>query len=282
MPEVGSPKSPARPGFYLIIPLLVLVVVYLPTLYDLIVDWATDPNYSHGFLVPLISFYLIWSRRKELTETDKKPRPVGLAVVLLGLFLFAAGTAAAEYFTARLSFVIILFGLTWYLFGDQIIRKTWFAFFFLCFMIPIPYVAYYAVAFPLQLAATKITVGLLSAIGVGVVRQGNIIHLAGGHSLEVAEACSGMRSLVALLALGAIYAYWSQRQLAGKATLFLSTIPIAVFANVVRVLLTAVLVVTLTESVTDEPTHTIMGLLVFVVAYVCLFAVGAIVRRVFR
>jgi len=270
-----------KPGTYLL-PLVVLLAVYLPTLYDLVTDWAADANYSHGFLIPIVSFYLIWIKRKELAATTMKSGPAGLVVIILGLVLFVAGTAAAEYFTARLSFVVVLLGLTWYLFGGEIVRRTWFAFFFLCFMIPIPYVVYFAVAFPLQVAATKITAGVLSTIGIEVIRQGNIIHLAGGRALEVAEACSGIRSLIALFAIGAMWAYLFQKNLIGQIVLFLSTAPIAIFANVVRVLITAIIVVTVTDKVTDEPLHTIMGLSVFVVEFVGLFIIGSILRKVFR
>ena len=270
-----------KPGTYLL-PLVVLVAVYLPTLYDLVIDLAADANYSHGIQIPIVSFYLIWIRRKELAATTMKSGPAGLVVIILGLVLFVAGTAAAEYFTARLSFVILLLGLTWYLFGGEIVRRTWFAFFFLCFMIPIPYVVYFAVAFPLQVAATKITVGVLSTIGMEVIRQGNIIHLAGGRALEVAEACSGIRSLIALFAIGAMWAYLFQKNLIGQIVLFLSTVPIAVFANVVRVLITVMIVATVTDKVTDEPLHTILGLSVFVVEFIGLFIIGSILRKVFR
>ncbi len=266
----------------LAIPLAVTILVYLPTLYDLVYDWYTDSNYSHGFLIPLVSIYLIWTTREQLSKLPVKPTSGALAILLAGIGMFVVGTAAAEYFTARMSFVLTLFGLTWYLLGYETIKKTWFAFFFLCFMIPVPYVIYYTVSFPMQLIATKITVGTLNVIGMGVVRQGNIIHLAGGLSLEVADACSGIRSLVSLLALGAIYAYWTQKKLLAQAILFLSTIPIAVFANVIRVLVTTLAASLGLTEITEEPLHSVMGLSVFVVAFICLILAGAIVRRIFK
>jgi exosortase len=149
-------------------------------------------------------------------------------------------------------------------------------------MIPIPYVIYYAVAFPLQITATKITVVILNAVGMGVVRQGNIIHLADGYSLEVAEACSGMRSLVALLAIGALWAYLFHKRLIARIVLFLSAIPLAVVANVIRVLITTVLVAAISLEVTAEPMHTIMGLSVFVIEFIGLFLVGSVLNKVFR
>jgi exosortase len=281
MPEAQLTKTPSR-STRLWLPLVLLILVYLPTLYDLVIDWISDPNYSHGVLIPLVSIYLVWSKREDLTRLPASTSPIGIAIVIAGLVLFLLGTAAAEYSTARLSFVIVLFGLIWYLYGTRIARETWFAFFFLCFMIPIPYVIYYAVAFPLQITASKITVFILNTLGMGVVRQGNIIHLADGYTLEVAEACSGMRSLVSLLALGTLYAYLTQKRLGARLTLFVSTIPIAVFANVVRVLLTTLIAATITQEVTSEPIHTLMGLSVFFVAGICLVIVGALVRRIFR
>jgi exosortase len=230
----------------------------------------------------LISAWLIWSKRHELAAIPREPGAFGLVVVIAGTGLFVLGTAAAEYFTARLSLVITLFGLVWYLFGLGLIRRTWFAFFFLCFMIPIPYIIYYAVSFPMQLIATKITVDILNLAGMAIVRQGNIIHLAGGYSLEVADACSGIRSLVALLALGALYAYWTQKRLPAQIILFLATVPIAVAANVIRVIITTVAVSVGFSGITQEPLHSLMGLSVFVIAFVFLFVVGAILRRIWR
>jgi exosortase len=116
---------------------------------------------------------------------------------------------------------------------------------------------------------------------MGVVRQGNIIHLH-GYSLEVAEACSGMRSLVSLLALGVLYAHLTQRRFAPKIILFLSTIPIAVVANVFRVFVASLLAYSVTDQITEEPLHSIMGLSVFVVAFILLFILGLILRRIIK
>ncbi len=281
MSDVTLTKSTNKSGL-LWVPFALLVLVYGPTLLDLVVDWYQDDNYSHGFLVPLISAWLIWSKRRDLAAIPREPGAFGLVLVIFGASLFVLGTAAAEYFTARMSLVITLFGLVWYLFGAPLIRRTWFAFFFLCFMIPIPYIIYYAVAFPMQLLATKITVGMLDFAGMAIVRQGNIIHLAGGYSLEVADACSGIRSLVALLALGALYAYWTQKRLPAQIVLFLMTVPIAVAANVIRVLITTVVASVGFREITQEPLHSLMGLSVFLIAFVFLFILGAILRRIWR
>lgn len=265
----------------ILIPVALLLVIYMPALADLVQDWWDDDNYSHGFLVPLVSGYLLWKKREMLAGLPRHKDSVGLLVLIAGLCLFVAANAAAEYFTLRVSFVMSLFGLTWYFFGREIIKHIWFEFFFLLFMIPIPYVIYYSATFPMQTLASKITVWLLDALGTGAYRQGNIIHIS-GHSLEVAEACSGVRSLVSLMALGAFYAYTTQKRFTAQAILFLSTIPIAVAGNVFRVLITAILVHAVTPDVLVEPWHSLMGLIVFIVAFVSLFIESAILRKIFE
>jgi len=258
-----------------------LFLIYLPAIIDLVADWYNDANYSHGFLVPVISFYLIWKDRRALSGIMSKPSAPGLIIVIIGMLLFILGNGASEYFTVRLSLVVTIFGLALYHFGSEIIRRSWFAIAFLVFMIPIPYVIYFSATFPMQLLASKVTTVLLNIIGMPVIRQGNIIHLP-EQALEVAEACSGMRSLVSLLALGAIYAYVSQKKLPAKIILFLSAVPIAVIGNIFRVFATSVIVYTTDLNITDEPFHSIMGASVFVVAFILLFIFGAILRRIFR
>lgn len=283
MPVMSLPTktdSVCPPGLYLI-PFVLVLLIYLPTLRDLISDWYGDSNYSHGFLVPVVSAYLLLSRRRELAAIPARPSNSGLLLMLGGIVLFLLGSAGAEYFTARVSFVLTLFGLVWYLFGNRVASVSWFAFFFLCFMIPIPSVIYYSIAFPLQVLVSKFTVGLLQILGMAIARQGNIIHLSDGLSLEVADACSGMRSVTALLALGAIYAYWSQKRLTAQILLFLSAVPMAVLANVVRVSVTALLAVSVTSDVSAEPLHSILGLSVFLISFAGLFIFGLILKRVF-
>jgi len=265
--------------FYLLSALLILV--YLPALIDLVTDWYQDPNYSHGFLVPLISGFLIWKKRKELADIQCESSGWGIFLIAVGMILFILGNGATEYFTVRFSLVVTIFGLALYLLGRPAVSKIWFALLFLVFLIPIPYVLYFSIAFPLQLLASKVTSVILNLIGMTVVRQGNIINLP-NQTLEVAEACSGMRSLVSLLALGAIYAYMTQKRAPGKIILFLSTIPIAVLGNIFRVFVTALIVYTTDANVTDEPVHSIMGASVFVVAIILLFITGAILRRLFK
>jgi len=201
----------------------------------------------------------------------------GLILVALGLVLFVLANAAAEYFTLRLSLIVTLAGLVWLLFGRRFTSDIWFELAFLVFMIPLPYVIYYAATFPMQLFATKVTVAILHLIGMSAVQQGNIIHLP-GYSLEVAEACSGLRSLISLLALGAVYARLTQKGIPRQLILFISTIPIAIAANIFRVTFTAVGAYAVSRELAEDFLHELSGMMVFVVAFIMLFIFGAILK----
>jgi len=258
-----------------------VLLIYVPVLGDLIERWWNDSNYSHGFLVPLISGFLIWRQRQELAACQQSSHWFGLAMILFGMLGVVVGNAGSEYFTVRVSLVITLFGLVLYLFGMEITRRVWFAIFMLLFMIPVPAVVYFSATFPMQLLASKVAVSAMDILGIPVARQGNIIHLP-ETSLEVAEACSGLRSLISLLAMGAIYAYLSQRRFWAQAVLFVGTIPMAVAGNISRVFVTALITYAWGTDTTTEPLHTIMGAMVFVVAFVLLLICGAILRRITR
>ena len=254
-----------------------VVVVYLPVLYDLVIDWYIDDNYSHGFLILPLAVWLIWRKRKDLAQTPISKNNLGLLFIVGSLMLLIAGTAGAEYFTARTSFVFLLVSMSFYFFGWPFTRKIWFAFFIMLFMIPIPYVIYYAITFPMQLFASKVSTVFLQAIGLPLIRQGNILHIP-GYSMEVAEACSGIRSLFSLLALGALFAYFTQTNKIKAVILFLSTIPIAIAGNVFRVSLTALCAHTISIKFAEGILHEISGLIVFVFSLFLLFVFGAILK----
>ncbi len=257
------------------------LLVFAPVLVDLVQRWWDDSNYSHGFLVPLIAAYFLWHKRAELAGLAVRPSRLGLLLLVIGMTLFVFGNAGVEYFIIAISMVMVLFGLALYLLGAEFIRRTWFAFFILLFMIPIPGVIYYSLTFPMQLLASKVSVEMMQGLGMSVLRQGNIIVLP-DRPLEVAEACSGMRSLISLMAMGAIFGYMSQPKFWGKMAIFLLAIPVAVIGNVVRVFLTAVIAYVGQLDPTTEPYHTLLGLSVFVVAFVLLSILAVGLRRLSR
>lgn len=277
--KTGSLAANRNRNFYFSV--IALLLVYLPVIYDLLTVWYEDANYSHGFLVPLISAYLIWNKRRELSAIQMSIEKSGLIYIVIGSLLFIVGNAASEYFTVRFALIFTLFGLIYFYFGTDIIRRTWFEILFLLFMIPVPYVIYFSATFPMQLLASKVTVFLLDGLGMPIIRQGNIIHLA-NQSLEVAEACSGLRSLISLLALGAIYAYLTQKRFSGKIILFSATVPIAVIGNTFRVFITTIIVYAFEIDVTVEPVHSILGTSVFAVALILLLVSGALLKRMLK
>ncbi len=257
---------------------IIIILMYLPVFSDLVRDWYTDDNYSHGFLIIPISAWLIWKKREVLRNTPIEMSKWGLAVILGSLLLFLGGTAGMEYFTVRVSLVFLLFGLTLYLAGWRFVREIWFAFFFLLFMIPLPYVIYYSATFPLQLVGSKVAAGLLSLMGIPHMRQGNVIHLPDNYSLEVAEACSGLRSLVTLLALGALLAYWTQNRAWKAVTLFAATVPIAIAANIFRICVTAVGAYGVSREIAEGTIHELSGTIVFMFSLVCLLILSSVLR----
>jgi len=244
--------------------------------YDLIQDWMRDDNYSHGFLVVPVSIFILYSRRKEL-RFPAPPSNLGITMILAGSIGLILGIAASEYFTTRVSLVLQLTGIGLTYLGMENFRKIWFGFFFLLFMIPIPAVIYYQATLPMQLLSTKVTTFLLHLIGVPAIRFGNIIHLP-DYSLEVVEACSGLRSLVMLLALGSLHAWLHMTGRVRSVVLVLATVPIAVFANVFRIFVTAVGAYSISKELADSFLHEISGLLVFVSAIVMMMITGAFLK----
>lgn len=258
---------------------LSLSLLYLPVFKKLALDWCMDENYSHGFLIPLISGYLIWKRRKQIKDLDISPNNWGVLVLVFGLLLFILGNIGAELFTMRLSFIFVLSGLVMFILGRKVLQRILFPISFLIFMIPIPYIAYNAIAFPLRLLATKIATATLKLLSIPVLCEGNIIYLP-GNTLEVADACSGIRSLITLLALGAVYAYISQRDFWKRAIIVAATIPIAIFANALRLAATSLLSYYVSPDFAQGFFHTFSGWLIFLFAFILLFFLGLFLDKV--
>ena len=252
-----------------------VILLHITVLIDLIADWYRDDNYSHGFFIIPIAGYLFYLRRHKLSF-PAKPYSPGIWLFLFGVVGLIFGTAASEYFTTRFGLVFMLTGIAMYYLGKENFRKIWFPFFFLWFMVPVPAVMYYAATLPMQLLATKVAVFLLDVLGVPVSRNGNIIILPGNYMLEVAEACSGLRSLVTLMALGALYAYWKMEGTVLSITLFILTIPIAVVTNIFRVFVTALGAYAISTELAESFLHEISGMLVFFTALILMIITGSI------
>ena len=254
---------------------LLLVVLYHRVILELVHDWIVDENYSHGFLIPLVSAYMIWRLRERIRSLPRKSCGIGLVLVIAGLLLFLIASIAAEFFTQRLSLLIVMAGLILYLWGKRVAGVTAFPLVYLLFMIPVPYVIYYSASFPLELLASRLTTAVVTLLGIPIVRSGNILQLE-STTLQVVDACSGLRSLISLSALAAAMAYLSQRNLLTGLVLFLFSLPVAVGANVLRLTVTALLASLFGEQVAQGFLHQFSGVLVFVFAIICLGCLGGI------
>ena len=253
--------------------------LYWNTIYEVVMDWYNDENYSHGFLIPFISGYLIWQRKERLKEIVLKQSNIGIIIVLSGLCLFLLGKLSGEYFTMRISMLVVLAGAILYVMGLRFFTSILFPFIYLLFMIPLPFLIYDSMAFPLKLFVSDISVGFLSSIGILVVREGNIIHLV-NITLEVVDACSGIRSIISLLALSTAMAYLTQSGWARRLTLGVLAIPIAIFVNAIRVIGTGILAEKYGSKVAEGFFHEFAGLLIFGVAIVMLVFSAIVLNKI--
>jgi exosortase len=252
-------------------------VLYWPVLTKLVHDWLHDDNYSHGILIVPLAAFFVWERRQRLARTPASPRAWGLGVVAFGLLMLLAGQLGAELFLGRASLLFVLAGAVVFLRGTGALKVLAFPLAFLVLMIPLPAIIFNQVAFPLQLLASRAGEAALSLAGIPVLREGNVIVLA--HiTLEVAEACSGIRALVSLLTLGIVYGYFTDGRASVRVLIALATIPIAIVANAARVAGTGIAAQYFGEGAAHGFFHTFSGWLVFVAAFAMLVVVGRAVE----
>ena len=245
----------------------------------LIAQWSADENYSHGFLIVPLAAYFAWRRRAALGEISARPSSWGLLVVGLSLCALLAGVAAAELFVARASFVGVIAGTILFLGGTRHMRVLAFPVGFLVLMIPPPEILFNSVALPLQLFASRAGEVVLRGAGVPVLRDGNVLELV-SMRLEVAEACSGIRSIVSLLTFALVLGEFNGCSRLRMLLLAAATVPIAVLANATRVAATGLAAHTWGPAVAEGLLHSTSGLLVFAAAVVLLLVVERAAARI--
>lgn len=255
-----------------------LIAAYYPILSRLVEQWSTDEDVSHGFFVPLVALFIAWQRREAILALNAKPAWWGLGVMAWGGLQGYLGTLGAELYLQRTSFLITLVGLLLVIGGTKLVRELAFPLLLLPFMIPIPAVIYNQITFPLQLLASQVAETVLGLFGIPVLRDGNILELA-SQKLSVAEACSGIRSLLSLTFLSLVYAYFFDRRVWMRWVLLVLTIPIAIIANSGRVTITGML-----SEVNPELArgffHSLEGWIIFMIAMGMLLATHLIISRV--
>jgi exosortase len=261
---------------------LAVVLLYFPVLRVLVQQWWDDPNYSHGFLVPVFCAYVLWERRRELSELAPRPTSAGLVVLLGSIAVLFLGSLGAELFLARVSLLGVIVGLLLFLHGWPIVKRMAFPLAALLLMIPIPGVIYYQLVFPLQLFASKLAAAALQASHImPVFREGNILVLPSSR-LEVAEACSGIRSLMSLLTIAIIYGYLSENRTWLRWLLCLLIVPIAVLSNSARVIFAAIGSEYIGMSAVEGTSHFLSGIFLFLVAIMMLMACHSLLRVMLR
>ena len=265
-------------------------------------DWWTDENYSHGLLIPFIIGYILWTQRDRFAREQVKPQfALGLILIVMALLGLWAGVAGAELYVQRMSLVLMLIGIVIYFWGVKFLKISAVSFVLLLLAIPIPAIIFNKIAFPLQLFASRCAVWSMSLFDIPVLRQGNIIELIplGGREikkLEVVEACSGIRSLMTLATLAVVFAYFSHPRDTDNGgggimksitsygfwravILVLSAVPIAILTNAGRVSGTGILAHYYGTEIADGFFHSFSGWVIYIVAFVLLFAVGWVLDR---
>ncbi len=259
-----------------------MLLLYGPVLWRLMQQWYSDPDYSHGFLVPFLSAYLIWQRRDKLAEIVRKPSNWGMLVVLGSLGLLFLGSLGAELFLARISIIGTICGLIIYFAGWALLRAISFPLAFLLFAIPLPALIYNEIVFPLQGIASRFATGFLEMLNLfPIMREGNVLIMP-GMRLEVVEACSGIRSLMSLLALAAGYGYLAEKSVPVRWFLFLAMVPLAIVSNGTRVMITALMTNYIGPKAAEGFMHEFSGWVIFVVAtalFLGLHSLTVVVRK---
>jgi exosortase len=279
-PEISRP-APALPALLPWWQVAVLAAfslwLYARTLVHLISQWWHDPNFSHGFFVPLFSAFVIWQERDRLRRIQAKPSWSGLLLIAFALCVLIAGQLGAELFLARVSLIFLAAGLILLFLGWKYLGALAFPLAFLFLMIPIPAIIFNQITFPLQLLASRVAAAILPLFSVPILREGNVIVLP-SMALEVAEACSGIRSLMSLVTLAIIYGYLIEKRVAIRWLLAIAAIPIAVAANSARIIGTGLLVQYWDPDKAEGFFHLFSGWLIFVVSLVMLYLLHGLTR----
>lgn len=288
-------------------PTIVIIVVgflYATVLMKLGQNWWVDENYSHGLLVPFIIGYVIWLNFDVLKKAaEGSSFFLGVLLVVSALMMLLAGTLGAELFIQRISLVLMLIGIVVYFFGTRILQLLVLPLALLLLAIPIPQIIFNKIAFPLQIYASQMSIWGIRLFQIPTIRKGNVIEILPQNAtqviaLEVVEACSGIRSLMTLMTLALILAYFTRESSSEKiegwtafltdtdfwraVILMFSAIPIAIITNAGRVMTTGVLTYYYGKQATAGTAHDVAGWLVYIVALVMLLVLNIVLKAVFN
>lgn len=278
-PTAASAMLPAREWVLA----LLLVATFAPALRALAVVWSSVDYLSHGFLVPVVALWALMRERPRRARVQVRVDSRGALLLAAALLAYLAGLGAGSVALQGVALVAAVAGAVWFSRGLAFLRAAAFPVGFLIFMVPPPPDWITPLIVELQLFVSTVSLAFLHVLGVEVWREGNVLTLPGGGSLFVAEACSGVTSIITLAPLGVFLAYFTLRSMPLRVLLVAAVIPLAMAGNLVRVVLTVIVAERFgVETATEGPLHTLLGLLTYVVACVLLLAAGAGLRRVER
>jgi len=268
----SADKSITGTWFTVVLLSTLVMIMYAPVLSSLARQWWDDPNYSHGVFVPVFASYVLWCERDRWRALPGLPSNFGFAIMLCAIGLRVLGTLGAELFTARLSLLILISGIVIFLAGFRVLRAIAFPIGYLVFMIPLPAIVYYQLTLPLQLWASRLGASGLITLGIHTVREGNLLILP-NCTLNVVEACSGIRSMLSLLAAVVAYGYLAEPSLWKRVALAVASIPIAIATNGLRLIATGVLSFHFGPSVDSGLVHLVFGVFFFALAFLSILLV---------
>lgn len=276
LPKIDGMKSYLDMKFALFIAMgASFLLVFFPVWKDLLLTWYNSDDYSHGFfIVPLVIFAL-WQKREDLSRLSVQPSPLGLVLLICSLVLYVLAFYAEIKTIASLAMIFSIVAAVLFIFGKTISREIGFILFFLFFMIPVPAQIYSAMTIPLQLIVSKVSVWVVILFGLPVFREGNVIHLP-ERTLEVVQACSGLRSLMTLMTLSVVVSYFTLRSNKLRLLLVMSGLPVAIAVNIFRVLIMIVSFYYFNFDLTEGSLHTIFGVVIFTLAIALIFMIKGV------
>lgn len=283
VPEGAAPEkrrpagSNARMWTAIVLVALLVAVVYREAFGILVRTWESNPDYSHGYIIPPIAVFVFWREWKRFVSAIGRGSAWGLVLIVASLAGHVLSIRAGVFMTQGYSFVLLLFGISLFMFGGSATRRVWFPLSYLIFMLPIPPYLLNVVSFQLKVFAARAGSAVAVKLGVPLARSGMTIHLTEG-SLRIANPCSGLRSLIALVALGALFAYLSRGSVWKRVVLFLSAVPLAVGANILRISVLCVVASVWGVDAALGFFHDFSGFLLFMIAFVGLVTVRKLLR----
>lgn len=258
---------------------LIGAAAYWFVIAGLVAQWLDDPNYTHGLFIPAMAGVLIWRRRERLAAAPVRPSLWGVVVLLAAAALYVVGVAGAELFTMRMSMVGMIAGLVLLTQGWRRTRILLLPLVLLLMMVPLPYILYYKLTFPLQLQSSALTAKVLAVAGMPVAREGNVLRLE-HYTLEVVTACSGLRSIMTLGAMALFVMDFLRVRWWARILFLAAVVPIAVAANTVRLLATAAISALSGVEAAEGFLHGVSGVAVFMVGLLMLIITGRVLEWV--